>query len=179
MAIKVTLWDMASGRLIALDDGTEPHFATAAVWSLGFSRDGGTLAVGDERTATFMLWDVVTRSLRAKLRGHSKGQWSPMAVAFGPGRDQVISMGTPPGVPKVPFLIFPDHPPADSAYWGRERVSREFPPSEVIVWDVPSPTGPRVTLRGEAWPLFSPDGQDPGDDNGPRGRHTEGDVSAK
>ena len=150
----VTLWDVASGRQLASMTGGDPDSSVGA-WGMGFSQDGATLAVG-RTDGDLELWDVATRSLRARLQGHSR-HYLPQIMVFGTGRDQVYSMGMNWTLPSVPAQIFGA---ARSLFRPRRGLvdARELPPPEVISWNVAS-RRPRVKLQGEAWPLLSPDGK--------------------
>lgn len=168
----VTLWDVASGRQLASMTGVDPSFSAGA-WCLDFSQDGATLAVG-RADGDLEIWDVATRSLRARLRGHSR-DYTPQAVVFGPGRDQVISMGMNWSIPSVPAQIFGF---ARSLFRPRGTGGgRELPPPEVISWDVAS-RRPRVKIKGAAWPLLSPDGKTLAT-TGPGGGITLWDISSE
>ncbi len=155
-APQVTLWDVDSGRqLTSLTVGKRSSPAGVWVWSLGFSPDGSTLAVGRDE-GELELWDLHARSLRASLRWHSPG-YAPQGVVFGPGRERLISAGMDRGVQTylaqlmtgVGNLFRPR---------GAARIGRELRPGEIILGDVAS-RRPRVKLGGETWPLLSPDGK--------------------
>ena len=62
----VTLWDMASGRQVAIPTGHEGQ-----VWSVTFAPDGQTLAAGIGDT-TLWLWDVATKKT-AEFQQHGPG----------------------------------------------------------------------------------------------------------
>lgn len=59
---------------------------------------------------------------------------------------------------------------------GAGRGPRDMPPSEVVIWDI-NARQPRMHLRGEAWPLLSPDGKTLAT-AGPHGGITLWDISS-
>lgn len=79
----VSFLDVATGALIARDDGVE-----GTVWSLACSPDGRTLAEGRARNRDVVLWDVAARRVRARLTGHRDGL---IGVCFSPNGRRLAS----------------------------------------------------------------------------------------
>lgn len=145
------------------------------VTSVAFSPDGGTLASGSW-DGTVKLWDV--RDGKPKLRRTFRGEWDEVeAVAFAPGSDAVVGVGT--GFDDAPFGMVMQWKPGSAR--GR-MLARESGKIDTIalspdgktlatgsgdrrivtLWDVA--TGKeRATLpdhRGPIWSVaYSPDGR--------------------
>ena len=139
-------------------------------WGMGFSRDGETLAVG-RTDGDLELWDVATRSLRARLRGHSR-DYTPQVMVFGTGRDQVVSMGMDWSIPSVPAQVVRTRPqpvPTRGVLWTRAASCHR--PSHHLGCRFPPAAG-QARGRGLATPL--PRRQDPGDEPARRAYHALG-----
>jgi WD40 repeat protein len=153
-AASVTLWDVATDKQLALLDRNDLR-TPADVWSLSFSPDGRTLAVG-RNVGDLEIWDLETRSLRAELLGHSK-RYSLQHAEFATSREMIASMGMnwapPPIFNQIAWAARSALSPR-----GAGRPPRPPPLTEVIVWDLAS-RRPRVKLQNEAFPVLSPDGK--------------------
>jgi WD40 repeat protein len=143
----VTLWDAGTGRQLATLGGGDED-STAGIWSFDFSPDDATLAVG-RNDGTIELWDLGTRRRRATLREHSPDYY-PQMIAFRPGPGTPISAGLAWARPTSSVASLTRH--ALAWAMGRQRAP------EVILWDVASGR-PRVVLRGQSFPVVSPDGK--------------------
>jgi WD40 repeat protein len=80
----VKLWDLLTGKERATLDGHKKWG-----WSLGFSPDATTLAVGSYKEVK--LWDLTTGRLRSTLEGYPNMVWS---LAFTPDGNSLITTGS-------------------------------------------------------------------------------------
>src|SRR5262249_33852028 len=119
------------------------------VSSVGFSPDGGTLGVarGD---GTIELWDLQTRQVRARLRGHAT-RYQSWGLWFAPDGSTLASMGEP----TPPRTLVQNLSRAMSRLWGGPSWR---PDTEVIVIDLA--TGKTLGRVARAiHPFYSPDGR--------------------
>ena len=147
------LRDGSTGAEVAILDSPAAPPLSFGAGTYAFSGDGKTLAVGCD-DGKVELWDVASRSLRARLGGQSEGflprslafaSASPTLVVTGLLRDRSPSFGRT--LIELPGRLIPALAARPQSY-----------PSETVVWDVPKRRA-TLSLAGIWTAVLSPDGR--------------------